>query len=334
MREKIPFGRGIRGLSFWIMAGFLWATAEAQAPSVSTGVEPTRFTYTEVHMGIEARITLYARDQAHAEEACRAAFSRIAELEQIMSDYRRDSELMRLCDQAGGPPIPISDDLFRVLARAQQVSRETHGAFDVTAGPLVQLWRAARRSKSLPAREEIEAARKLVCWRNLVLDARRKTARLKKPGMRLDLGGIAKGDAGDQAQLVLKRHGIQSAMVELGGDIVVSEPPPGRSGWIIRVPNAGQEGTPIDLPFANCAISSSGDTEQYVELGGKRYSHVVDPRTGWAVTRRTQATVIAPRGLTTDPLSTVATVLTDAEAKRLWARYPGVKVYRRSLTGP
>lgn len=332
--EKIPFVRGIRGLGFWIMAGFLLAPVQAQTPSVSTGGEPVRFTYTEVHMGIEARITLYARDQAHAEEACRAAFARIAELEQIMSDYRRDSELMRLCDKAGDPAVPISDDLFRVLARAQQVSRETGGAFDVTAGPLVQLWRAARRSQTLPPKDEITAARKRVGWRNLVLDPRRKTARLRKAGMRLDLGGIAKGDAGDQAQVVLKKHGIQSSMVELGGDVVVSGPPPGRSGWILRVPNAGGEGKPIDLPFANCAVSSSGDTEQYMELGGKRYSHVVDPRTGWAITRRTQATVIAPHGLTTDPLSTAATVLTDTEAKRLWARYPGVKVYRRSLAGP
>src|SRR5579862_5301967 len=122
------------------------------------------------------------------------------------------------------------------------------------------------------------------------------------PGMRLDLGGIAKGYADDEVQKVLKQHGIKRALVEMGGDIVVSDPPPGSKGWEILVPNAGIDHAPDKLYFANQAISTSGDTEQFVVIGGVRYSHVVDPHTGQALTSRVQVTVIAPDGLTSDPL--------------------------------
>ncbi len=149
--------------------------------------------------------------------------------------------------------------------------------------------------------------------------------------MRLDLGGIAKGFADDEAQKVLKSHGITRALVEMGGDIVVSGPPPDTNGWTIRVQNAGDEKGPADMKFANCAISSSGDTEQYVVIAGKRYSHVVDPYTGWALTSRVQATVIARDGLTSDPVSTAITLLDPNGRERLLKAFPGTKIYVRRL---
>src|SRR5204863_5231810 len=143
-----------------------------------------------------------------------AAFERIAALDTIMSDYRRDSELMRLCARAGGPPVRVSPDLFLVLRRAQEVAERSGGAFDVTVGPLVALWRQARKTGILPDPAAIERARALVGWQKVQLDAGTSTVRLAARGMKLDLGGIAKGYAGDEAQAVLKKHGIRRALVE------------------------------------------------------------------------------------------------------------------------
>jgi thiamine biosynthesis lipoprotein len=284
-------------------------------------------------MGVDARLVVYAADRPAAERACAAAFERIAALDSIMSDYRRDSELMRLCARAGEPPVHVSPDLFIVLRRAEQVSRQSDGAFDVTVGPLVALWRQARKTGVLPEPAAVARARRLVGWRKLHLNEPARTAHLTVPGMKLDLGGIGKGYAGDVAQRVLQRCGIDRALVEMGGDIVVSGAPPETDGWTIRVPNAGIEGKSADLHLANCAVSTSGDTEQFVVIGGRRYSHIIDPRTGIALTNRVQVTVIAPNGLTADPLTKALSILAPEERSKLLHPYPDVKAYVRLLGG-
>ena len=312
-----------------LIAGLL---TTAGASPIQTSL--TRFTYTEYLMGVDARLIVYAPDKVTAEKACAAAFERIAQLDAMMSDYRQDSELMRLCDKAGGPPVRISPELMKVFKRAREVSDLTAGVFDITVGPLVQLWRAARKSAVLPSPSEIEAARKLVGWDKVVLDERHRTAQLLVPGMKLDLGGIAKGYADDEAQKVLRKHGIASALVEMGGDIVVSDAPPGTDGWTIQVPNAEGGDKPSEIHLKNCAISSSGDTEQFVIIGGKRYSHVVNPITGWAETDRAQVTVIARDGLTSDPLTKAMLLIGDEGfRRRLLRRYRGARAYRRVIHG-
>lgn len=283
-------------------------------------------------MGVNARLVFYAPSQKVAEDAGAAAFARIAALDSIMSDYRPASELMRLCAHAGGPPVKVSPDLFRALRRAQDVSKQSNGAFDITVGPVVALWRAARKSGKLPDAAELARARKLVGWQKVHLDAKARTVRLDTPGMKLDLGGIGKGYAADAAQETLKRHGVTRAMVEMGGDIVVSGPPPGTNGWTVRVLNAGSDLVPTDLHLVNTAISTSGDTEQFVLIGGKRYSHLVDPRTGQALTSRVQVSLIAPNGTTSDPLTKALSILSPEASAKLLQRYPGTKSYIRVIS--
>lgn len=283
-------------------------------------------------MGVRARIVAYSPDEASAAQACRAALDRIAYLEDVMSDYRPTSELMRLCAKSGGPPQPASPELVFILGKCNEMSLLTDGAFDATAGPVISLWRAARKSGKLPSDRDLQAARKLVDWRNVVIDEKAETVQLRKPGMRLDLGGIAKGYACDEAILTLKRHGIGSALVEMGGDIAVSGPPPGETGWRIEVANTA-DGKPRTLTLSNCAVSSSGDTEQYVEIGGKRYSHIVDPRTGVGLTTRAAVTVIAPRAITSDSLSTAISVLGIDPGRKLANRFAGTDVYVRAVGG-
>jgi thiamine biosynthesis lipoprotein len=295
--------------------------------------EPSRLErheYRRIEMGVEARIVLYAPGEAAAVSAARAAFERIAELDSVMSDYRSDSELTRLSARAGGPPVRVSEDLFAVLSLAGEMARLSGGAFDVTAGPLVLLWRDARRTGELPDTAELRAALARSGWRNLRLDPARRTARLLVPGMRLDLGGIAKGYAAQAAIETLRRHGVDRALVVMGGDMVASGAPPGQDGWRVRVETAPPEDPPVEL--ADAALSSSGDTEQFVDIGGVRYSHVVDPRTGQALRSHAAATVRAPDGATADALSTLLTVLEPDRGRSLLARrFPCVRAEIRTV---
>jgi len=300
----------------------------ADASGAGDGRELLKFQYTELHMGVQARLTLYARDEPSALAAARAAFARIAELEDIFSDYRPGSELMRLCAAAGGPARPVSRELFEVLQLAQQISRLSGGAFDVTCGPAVRLWREARRSQSFPPLRGLRRARALVDWRAVELLPETRSVRLRREGMLLDLGGIAKGYACDEAIRVLRRLGVRSALIEMGGDIVASGAPPGEPGWRIEVPNAPE--VERFLLLSNGAVSSSGDTEQFVELCGRRYSHIVDPRTALALTTRLTVTVQAPEGVLSDALSTAVSVLGEDAGRGLLAHFPGARLWAKT----
>ncbi len=290
-----------------------------------------RFEYRQVRMGVEARLVVYAGRESLALEACRAAYHRLSELEAKMSDYRPDSELMRLCEQAVGRWVRVSRELFYVLWRAQRLAQQTSGAFDITVGPLTQLWREARRTGQLPDEATLNAARARVGWRKLELSLRRRAARLAVSGMRLDLGGIAKGYGCDEALRTLKRFGIRRALVQMGGDLVVGEPPPDQNGWQIEVarPAPEEPATPLPrvLSLSRCALSTSGSTEQFVEIGGKRYAHIVDPRTGLGLTRLVLAVVRAPDGITADSLATAACVLGAPRACELARLYRNVRLW-------
>jgi len=150
---------------------------------------PQRYEFQRPQMGLPFRLVLYAGDGQSATNAAEAVWTRIADLNARLSDYEEESELSRLSRSSGsGRTIPLSDDLYRVLARGEEISRATEGAFDVTVGPLVQLWRRARRQRELPPPERLASARESVGWQKISLDHRRKTARLQAPDMRLDLG--------------------------------------------------------------------------------------------------------------------------------------------------
>ncbi|MCW5939985.1 MAG: FAD:protein FMN transferase [Fimbriimonadaceae bacterium] len=285
--------------------------------AMALAVAPQRFQFTQSHMGVAVRLTLYAPDRATAERAGRAGFARFAELDAMMSDYQPGSELNRWVARAGEGPVAVSPELFEVLLAAKRVSALSEGAFDVTAGPVVRLWRESRRSGSLPETSALEEARSRVGWRQIRLDSTTRTAEISQPGIQVDLGGIAKGFACDQAILAMAAQGVGRAMVEAGGDIAVSGPPPGTKGWRITVRGLEREA----LVLAHQAVSTSGDAEQFVEIGGVRYSHIVDPRTGLGLRRRLQATVVARRGIVSDPLATALCVMGRGPGDRLAKRY-------------
>jgi thiamine biosynthesis lipoprotein len=288
----------------------LWLTEPCWADPPAG--ELKRFEFHRTLMGVPFVAAFYAPDQASANKAIEAAWGRIEHLNSLMSDYDSNSELMRLCrDSRPDNPIRVSPELFRVLCKSVEVSERSDGAFDISVGPLVKLWRRARRQKEFPDPLLLQEARALVGWRNIRLHCENGSVELLKPGMKLDLGGIAVGDAADEAIRVLKQHGITRALIDGSGDIVVSDPPPHATGWRIGIASLREpEAEPTHFAtLSNCSISTSGDAYQFVELGGQRYSHIVDPKTGLGLTERCSVTVIAPDGITADALATAVSVL-------------------------
>jgi thiamine biosynthesis lipoprotein len=224
--------------------------------------------------------------------------------------------------------VAVSDDLWRVLRRARRVAELSDGAFDVTVGPVVRLWRRARRQHELPSPERLAEARKLVGYRLVRLIPDGHKVELLKPGMLLDLGGIAKGDACDQALAVLEKQGLHRAMIEAGGDVVLGDPPPGKPGWIVGVCSPTTDSPPARyLSLARVAVDTSGDAFQHVDLGGRRYSHILDPRTGMALTDGSKVTVVAPNGLTGDPLTKAVLVLGPQRGLKVIEETPGAAAW-------
>ncbi len=230
-------------------------------------------------MGTKARVVFYAREGGAGERA----LDRVAELEEVMSDYRPSSEVMQLCARSGGPPVRDSDDLFEVIAYALSVSEQSDGAFDITVGPLTH----ALRKKRKPTAKE----RALVGWRNVVLGER--TVRLKRRGIVLDLGGIGKGFAADEALREMRRLGVTRALVDLGGDIVVGDAPPGETGWRVEINGEIQR-------IANRAVAGSGG------------AHILDPRIGRPTRDGRRVTVIAPTGIQADAWASAICVIGES----------------------
>lgn len=281
-------------------------------------------------MGMPVRIVLHADTKDVAERAARAAFERVARLDAMLSDYRPDSELNQL-SATSGEWTPVSTDLLVVLARARQIAEHSDGAFDPTVGPLTALWRETRKTGRLPTPAAVEDARARVGWRLLSLDLTNQAVRLDRSGMRLDLGGIAKGYILQEALRVLTAQGTPRAMLEAGGDIVVGDAPPGKPGWSIDVPGAWPVFVKRASELTHAALATSGSTSQFVLIDGVRHSHVIDPRTGLSVTHDLTTSVIAGDGATADALATAIGVLGSAKAASVLSKYPDATaaMYRR-----
>jgi FAD:protein FMN transferase len=294
-------------------------------------VEPEfrRYDFTQTEMAIPVTIIIYSTDVTIANRAAKAAFDRIHELNGVLSDYDPQSELRRLCDSSSaGKGIAVSEDLWRVLLHAQELSAGSNGAFDITVGPVVRLWRHARQLKEMPTPQALKKALDRVGYRNIRLDPEHHQVELLQPDMRLDLGGIAKGYMLDEAYAVLKKNGVDRALIEAGGDIRLGEPPPNKPGWRIGVAQPAAKSPPsIYLYLSRVAVATSGDMMQFVIIDGKKYSHIVDPKTGIGLTDHSQVTVVAPNGITADGLSTAVSVLGPEKGLILIENTPETAAY-------
>lgn len=279
-----------------------------------------KFTYSQLQMAMPMRITVWCESQMQAETACKLAFERAADLVKVFSDYDPMSETSRLTGRKVGIPTKVSDHLFEVLRFSRELNHIAEGAFDPTAGSVIRLWRSARKTRKFPKSNEIENAIRHSGFKNLRLNVNEKTVTLFSEDLSLDFGGIAKGYIGDQVIRVLHENGIDTGCYEAGGDFVLSNSPPNTNGWVIDI-GKDNDGKDQTLVLSNCGVSTSGDAQQFVEIKGQRYSHVVDPRTGIGVTTGRTAFVIAPTGMQSDSLATTGCVLSEPEFQKVIAHY-------------
>ena len=286
-----------------------------------------RFDFSGPGMATTFRISCYATDKAQAEKATDACFARIAELNQIFTDYDPTSELMRLCAPDAVYPVTVSAPMMDLLTRSVELARLTDGAFDPTCGHLSQLWRRTRRQGKLPPADRLQSAIAATGWQRITLEPATRQVTLQ-PGTLLDLGGIAKGYAADECLRLLRQYGLHRAVVQAGGDTAVGDPPPGKPGWEIKIrtfTRPGAEDALTTLILANRAVSTSGDLYQHIEIGGTRYSHILSLKTGLGLTKSIACTVIAPDCTTSDALATAMCVLDPEAGTRLAAALPDIE---------
>lgn len=269
--------------------------------------EEKNYTARDELLGTEVIITVEANKEAS--EACDEIFSRIKQIEEKMTTRNPNSEIFNLNANAGNKEITLSKDTYHVLKEAVAFSNMTGGAFDPTIGPLVKLWGFDSRDLKVPPDESIERKLTLVDYRLLELENNKETftAMLQRDGQAVDLGGIAKGYAGDEAKRILLNHGIKRGIINLGGNIIAVGTKEDGIPWRIGIQNPmAPRGTFLGiLELADKAVVTSGGYERSFVAAGKRYHHIIDPQTGYpSESGLLSVTIISERGLVSDALST------------------------------
>jgi len=299
------------------------STGQAEVESVRTA------------MGIDVRIRVIGPDEATCSRAGDAAFARIAQLDAMLTDYDPASEVSRISAAAGGPPQPASAETFDVTRQALEWWKTSGGAFDPTIRPVILLWRQAAANGQLPTEYQLADARQLVGGDKVELDADAHTIRLQRAGMSLDLGGIAKGYIVDQAVDRLRANGIGSGIIDAGGDVYALGAKADGAPWrvAVKIPPPAQAEYELVLSLKDRAVATSGDYRRGFDIGGKHYSHIIDPRTAWPVDAVPSATVVATDLTTADALATAVSVLGPEHGIKLINTLPDTEALILSREG-
>ena len=268
-------------------------------------------------MGTQFRILFYDKTEHHAQEVAAKVFDRVDELNLIFSDYLPHSEISRISKSAGTDQrIAVSLEMWEVLTASQNMSQKSQGAFDLSVGPLSKLWRRARRQQQYPSDVEIAKAKSKVNYRWIKLYRHKREVKLQKPGMRLDMGGIAKGYTIDQISLILQGEDIHSFLIDGGGDILVGQAPPDGTGWRI----VDQNHRDIELK-EHQALAVSGSTFQFLEWRQQKYSHIINTKSGRGATTEQLFYVEASSCMLADALATTISLLPAKKSKRLLKQF-------------
>ena len=282
----------------------------------------------EPHMGVIVRIEAYLSRNINPAHLFRAAFDRVAALEQTFSSHRADSEVRRVEKLAWRDPISISAELSVVLGHALTVASASGGAFDPTVGSMTGLLRRNGGLQTPSDRTAMAAARSLTGWQRVEHDASARTVFLRRRGMQLDFGGIAKGYIADEVLRVLERAGVARAMVSVAGDIVIGEPPPGQAGWHVGLDAVGTRGgIEHHLVLRRQAVSTSGSRERFYESDGRRCSHILGRSEDPCADAALAVSVVAPTGIEADALATALIAMGREEGNDLLKGLPGVRAY-------
>jgi thiamine biosynthesis lipoprotein len=323
---------GIIAVVCLIVALRRWPNRPAEAES---GLRPV--------MGTFARVVAVAQNRKTADQSIEAALAEMYKVDDLMSDYKKDSEISQVNRDAFKQPVKVSQSTFEVLDKAVEFSKLSGGSFDVTVGPIVQLWRAATESNSVPTEDQLQQARSKVGYEKLTLDANELTVRFAVDGMMLDLGGIAKGYAIDKAVEAMQKQGALGGMVDIGGDIrCFGRPSKGKTHWLIGVqdPTKAKEGLDpgtslLVLQLEDAAIATSGDYRRFALVEGQRYSHIISRTTAAGARGLSSVTIIAKKAIDADALATAVTVLGSEKGLALVENLPEIEaILMASLPEP
>jgi FAD:protein FMN transferase len=285
----------------------------------------------EAIMGTSVRVELWSEDRAAGEAAIAAVMEQMHDIDRTMSPFKPESELSRINRDACAGPVSISRPMVDIIARSIEFSQLSEGAFDITFASVGHLY--DYRLGIHPADDELAQARAAIGYRNLILDPQACTIRFARPGVRIDLGGFAKGLAVDEGAAILRSRGIRNAIVTAGGDSHILGDRRGRP-WTIGIRDPRRAGQMVAvLPLQDVALSTSGDYERYFEQDGVRYHHVIDPATGKSPHSVRSVTVVAPDGLTSEALTKSVFVMGVARGMRLVESLDGVDAVVVDATG-
>ncbi len=279
-------------------------------------------------MGTVFTVVAYGRDARYLAEVTNEAFEEIDRLDAQMSNYRPESELAGVNRSAARQAVVVEPRLFQLIRDSLAYSDETGGAFDPTVGPLMKVWGFFRGEGRLPSRSELRQVLKRVGYRRVKLDQARRTIRFDAEGVELDLGGIAKGYAVDEAVEILRAHGLTSALVSSGtSSLYALGAPPDERGWKITLRDPYQAQKVGNVVYLrNYSLSASGSYEKFFKLGGRTYCHILDPRSGQPVANMLATAVLAPRATQSDALSTAFFVLGVEASRKYLATHPNLAV--------
>ena len=274
-----------------------WAALAPVRPADKT--DTLRLESSVVAMGSAYSVAVYGDDRTRMEEAVDAAFEEVRRLDQMLSNYKPESELSEVNRLAAAKPVPVTPELFGLLSACQEYSRESEGAFDITVGPLMKVWGFYKGTGRLPHHAEIRGVLEQIGYRNVVLDAAKGTVRFAREGVELDPGGIGKGYAVDRMIEVLKQYGIRTALVSASGSSIYGlGAPPGEKGWRVEIRDPKDENKSVaEVYLKDESMSTSGNYEKFFRAEGRIYSHIMDPRTGWPAQGVLSVSVTAPRTL-------------------------------------
>ena len=278
-----------------------------------------KFSYSEMKMGSAFNLIIVSADSNKANHLARKSYELVDSLNHIFSNYDSSSELSKINASAGLLPYKMSTAMLDLVQKSQYAYIQSKGAYDISIGPLSSLWRNARKAKLFPEASTVLATKKLVGLNQVKINKRLGTIFLPNANMQLDFGGIAKGYIAQWVINFLKANGIQQALVDAGGDIVMSGAPLTQQGWLIGVnlPETTDQLLNKKLQLSNCSVATSGDVYQFIEYKGVKYSHIINPLTGYGVTNLRNVTIIAKTGATADWLATACSILPIQEAKQL-----------------
>lgn len=266
---------------------------------------------TQLLMGNRFEITVEAKTDAEADFFLKKAVEEISRIEALLSTYQSTSETNLINENAGIKPVKVSDETFSIIARSKKISEITQGAFDITYGSIdKRFWNFDTEMTSLPDEDLAQKSIDLIDYRNIELNAENKTVFLKNKGMRIGFGGIGKGYAAEKAKNLLKSLGVKAGIINASGDLSCWGIPENGKSWTIGIAHPDFSGMPFStLEVTDLAIATSGNYEKFVMIDGKKYSHTIDPKTGFPIHGIKSVTVISPNAEISDAFATPISIM-------------------------